>query len=251
MPVTCACFAAGALALSGVFPTAGFFSKDEVLAAVLAGGHPIGFAILVATAGMTAFYIGRAFFVGDDGTARRRRAPARAARRDARSARSSSRSLAVARGTGRTARSPASSRRRFARPRRAEHAADVRSASRHGRRAHRARDRVRRLPAAPLRSAVRPRPLRPLVTVLERTLVRRRRLRGGLPLRLPEDLLAPSAGSTATSSTASSTPSRGRRWIGAARLTRDPERARAGRAVRHGVRTRPARLARVGAVTAR
>ena len=63
MPVTCACFAAGALALAGVFPTAGFFSKDEVLAAVLAGGHPIGFGILVVTAGMTAFYIGRAFFV--------------------------------------------------------------------------------------------------------------------------------------------------------------------------------------------
>ena len=63
MPVTCACFAAGALALAGVFPTCGFFSKDEVLAAVLAGGHPIGFGILVVTAGMTAFYIGRAFFV--------------------------------------------------------------------------------------------------------------------------------------------------------------------------------------------
>ena len=63
MPVTCACFAAGALALSGVFPTAGFFSKDEVLASVLAAGHPIGFSILLATAGMTAFYIGRAFFV--------------------------------------------------------------------------------------------------------------------------------------------------------------------------------------------
>ena len=63
MPVTGVCFAAGALALSGVVPTAGFFSKDEVLAAVLAGGHPIGFAILVVTAGMTAFYIGRAFFV--------------------------------------------------------------------------------------------------------------------------------------------------------------------------------------------
>jgi NADH-quinone oxidoreductase subunit L len=63
MPVTAACFAAGALALAGVFPTAGFFSKDEVLAAVLAGGHPLGFAVLVVTAGMTAFYIGRAFFV--------------------------------------------------------------------------------------------------------------------------------------------------------------------------------------------
>jgi len=33
------------------------------LGKVLAGGHPIGFAILVVTAGMTAFYIGRAFFV--------------------------------------------------------------------------------------------------------------------------------------------------------------------------------------------
>ena len=63
MPITCACFAAGALALSGVFPTAGFFSKDEVLAGVLAHGHPIGFAILLVTAGMTAFYIGRAFLV--------------------------------------------------------------------------------------------------------------------------------------------------------------------------------------------
>ncbi len=63
MPVTCFSFAAGALALAGVVPTAGFFSKDEVLAAVLAGGHPVGFAVLVATAAMTAFYIGRAFFV--------------------------------------------------------------------------------------------------------------------------------------------------------------------------------------------
>jgi len=68
MPVTCACFAAGALALSGIFPTAGFFSKDEVLAGVLAAGHPIGFAILVLTAGMTAFYTGRAFFVATMGS---------------------------------------------------------------------------------------------------------------------------------------------------------------------------------------
>jgi NADH-quinone oxidoreductase subunit L len=68
MPVTCACFAAGALALSGIFPTAGFFSKDEVLAGVLAGGHPVGFAILVVTAGITAFYTGRAFFVATMGS---------------------------------------------------------------------------------------------------------------------------------------------------------------------------------------
>jgi len=63
MPVTATAFAVGALALAGVAPTAGFFSKDEILAAVLAGGHPVGFAILLVTAGLTAFYIGRAFFV--------------------------------------------------------------------------------------------------------------------------------------------------------------------------------------------
>jgi NADH-quinone oxidoreductase subunit L len=69
MPVTGACFAVGALALSGVFPTAGFFSKDAILAAVYESGHPVAFAILVATAGMTAFYIGRAFFVAMMGAA--------------------------------------------------------------------------------------------------------------------------------------------------------------------------------------
>ncbi len=68
MPLTAAAFAAGALALSGVFPLSGFFSKDEILAAVLSGGHPVAFAVLIVTAGMTAFYIGRAFFVAAMGT---------------------------------------------------------------------------------------------------------------------------------------------------------------------------------------
>jgi NADH-quinone oxidoreductase subunit L len=63
MPITAACFAVGALALAGIVPTAGFFSKDEILASVLAGGHPVGFALLVLTAGFTAFYIGRAFLL--------------------------------------------------------------------------------------------------------------------------------------------------------------------------------------------
>ena len=70
MPVTCTAFAAGALALGGVFPTAGFFSKDEVLAAVLLAGHPVGFAILIATTAMTAFYIGRAWLVAALGSSR-------------------------------------------------------------------------------------------------------------------------------------------------------------------------------------
>ena len=68
MPVTAAAFAAGGLALAGVLPTAGFFSKDEVLAAVLAGGHPVAFAALVLTAGATAYYVGRAFLAAVIGT---------------------------------------------------------------------------------------------------------------------------------------------------------------------------------------
>jgi NADH-quinone oxidoreductase subunit L len=67
MPVTAAAFAVGALALAGVPPLAGFFSKDEVLAAVLLAGHPVAFALLVAGAAMTAFYIGRAFFLAMGG----------------------------------------------------------------------------------------------------------------------------------------------------------------------------------------
>ena len=67
MPITAASFAVGALALAGVPPTAGFFSKDEVLGAVLLAGHPVAFALLVAGAGLTAFYIGRAFFLAMGG----------------------------------------------------------------------------------------------------------------------------------------------------------------------------------------
>jgi NADH-quinone oxidoreductase subunit L len=67
MPVTAACFAIGALALAGVPPLSGFFSKDEILAAVLDGGHPVAFALLLANAGLTAFYIGRALLLAMGG----------------------------------------------------------------------------------------------------------------------------------------------------------------------------------------
>jgi len=40
MPITAATFLVGALALAGVFPFAGFFSKDEILAALHARGWP-------------------------------------------------------------------------------------------------------------------------------------------------------------------------------------------------------------------
>lgn len=63
MPWTAGCFLAGAAALAGIFPASGFFSKEEILAAVWRGGHSAVFAALLATAALTAFYICRVFFV--------------------------------------------------------------------------------------------------------------------------------------------------------------------------------------------
>lgn len=76
MPWTCRTFLVGSLALSGLFPLAGFWSKDEVLAAISQASHAAeheglhGIANLyfviywtaLFTAGMTAFYTFRAFF---------------------------------------------------------------------------------------------------------------------------------------------------------------------------------------------
>jgi NADH-quinone oxidoreductase subunit L len=62
IPRTALVFLAGAIALCGVWPASGFFSKDEILAGVLANGHPAVFVVLLLTAFMTAFYMFRAFF---------------------------------------------------------------------------------------------------------------------------------------------------------------------------------------------
>ncbi|MCX8007358.1 MAG: NADH-quinone oxidoreductase subunit L [Coriobacteriia bacterium] len=59
MPLTAACWIAGALALSGWWPFAGFFSKDAVIAAV-AATSPFASWVLVATSALTAVYIWRA-----------------------------------------------------------------------------------------------------------------------------------------------------------------------------------------------
>ena len=58
MPVTFWVYLAGALALSGIAPLAGFFSKDEILAAAWQA-HPATFIVLAAAAFLTAFYMGR------------------------------------------------------------------------------------------------------------------------------------------------------------------------------------------------
>lgn len=58
MPVTFIVYLIGTLALAGIAPFAGFFSKDEILVAANQGNMAI-FVVLVAAAFLTAFYMGR------------------------------------------------------------------------------------------------------------------------------------------------------------------------------------------------
>jgi NADH-quinone oxidoreductase subunit L len=63
LPVTSKTFLIGALAIAGIPPFAGFFSKDEILLAAAGTGHWVLYAVGLATAGLTAFYMFRAFFL--------------------------------------------------------------------------------------------------------------------------------------------------------------------------------------------
>ncbi|HYN63225.1 MAG TPA: NADH-quinone oxidoreductase subunit L, partial [Candidatus Limnocylindrales bacterium] len=63
MPQTAIVFVIGTLSLAGVPLFAGFFSKEEILGAVLAGGFPVPFAMLLLGAFLTAFYMFRVVFV--------------------------------------------------------------------------------------------------------------------------------------------------------------------------------------------
>ena len=47
------------LAIAGIFPLAGFFSKDEILGSTAASGHWALYAVGLFTAGLTAFYMFR------------------------------------------------------------------------------------------------------------------------------------------------------------------------------------------------
>lgn len=62
MKITGWTFLIGTLSLAGIAPLSGFWSKDEILADALNSGHYIIFALLLATAFLTAFYMFKLYF---------------------------------------------------------------------------------------------------------------------------------------------------------------------------------------------
>jgi NADH-quinone oxidoreductase subunit L len=72
IPITFTTMAIGTLAISGVPPLSGFWSKDEIIWGAFAGPapHPILGVIGYAAAGLTAFYMGRLIFLTFFGASR-------------------------------------------------------------------------------------------------------------------------------------------------------------------------------------
>ena len=69
MPVTSSTFLIGCVAISGIPPLAGFWSKDEILGQAF-GSFPLLWAAGLITAGMTAFYMFRLYFLTFEGSFR-------------------------------------------------------------------------------------------------------------------------------------------------------------------------------------
>jgi len=63
MPWTAGTFLVGGLALAGIFPFAGFWSKDEILAGAYRSPYPVLFWLAFITAFITAFYVSRAWLL--------------------------------------------------------------------------------------------------------------------------------------------------------------------------------------------
>jgi NADH-quinone oxidoreductase subunit L len=63
MPYTHFAFLVACLAIAGIPPFSGFFSKDEILASALHSGHYFVFGIAMLVAGLTAFYMFRLYFL--------------------------------------------------------------------------------------------------------------------------------------------------------------------------------------------
>ncbi|WPD21509.1 MAG: NADH-quinone oxidoreductase subunit L [Candidatus Electrothrix scaldis] len=70
MPKTYWSLFAACLAIAGVFPLSGFWSKDAILLSALQSGHYITFLVGLVTGGLTAFYMFRFFFLIFHGEAR-------------------------------------------------------------------------------------------------------------------------------------------------------------------------------------
>jgi NADH-quinone oxidoreductase subunit L len=63
LPVTGGTFMVGWLAIAGIPPLSGFFSKDAILAVTWEGGQAAAWLLALAAAGLTAFYMSRQFFL--------------------------------------------------------------------------------------------------------------------------------------------------------------------------------------------
>ena len=63
LKITGATFIVGSLAIAGVPPLAGFWSKDELLAEIWKNGHPVLFVLATVTSFLTAFYMFRLIFL--------------------------------------------------------------------------------------------------------------------------------------------------------------------------------------------
>lgn len=62
MPVTTIVFSIGAFSLAGLVPLSGFFSKDEVLAAILHSGNTVVFVLALGMSFLTALYVSKTWF---------------------------------------------------------------------------------------------------------------------------------------------------------------------------------------------
>lgn len=70
LPKTYWSLLAACLAIGGIFPFSGFWSKDAILLASLQSGHYVTFGVGLVTGGLTAFYMFRFFFLAFHGEAR-------------------------------------------------------------------------------------------------------------------------------------------------------------------------------------
>jgi NADH-quinone oxidoreductase subunit L len=70
MPATYVTFLVASLAIAGIFPFAGFFSKDEILFSAFINGNYLIWAVAVFTAFLTAFYMFRLLFLTFHGSSR-------------------------------------------------------------------------------------------------------------------------------------------------------------------------------------